>query len=93
MKKIWFVALYTALALFANTAMAADRADLEALREDTMKKLVFVSAPEAVPATEFGALEGGGFWRISGRRGARLAAKRCPSLMRFKANLAAMILR
>lgn len=59
MKKIWFVALYTALALFANTAMAADRATLEALREDTLKKLVFVSEPEAVPSTEFTALEGG----------------------------------
>ncbi|MGB3317079.1 MAG: TlpA disulfide reductase family protein, partial [Albidovulum sp.] len=44
--------LYTALALGANTALAGT-AELEALREGTMKKLAFAAEPAAVPATRF----------------------------------------
>jgi thiol-disulfide isomerase/thioredoxin len=39
--------IYTALALGANAAIAGN-AELEALREGTLKKLVFTSAPTAV---------------------------------------------
>lgn len=45
--------LYMALALGANAAFAADTAALEALREDSMKKLVFHSAPKDVSAQSF----------------------------------------
>ncbi len=58
----WFrlAVLYTALALGANAALAggaADVAALEALREGTMKKLVF-SAPKEVPQVPFLDAEG-----------------------------------
>lgn len=46
MKKFRRVILYTALALFANTATAADVERLESLREDSMRKLIFVADPE-----------------------------------------------
>ncbi len=49
--------LYTALGLFANTAMA-DTAALEALREGDMKKLMFHAEPVAVSEVEFGHLDG-----------------------------------
>jgi thiol-disulfide isomerase/thioredoxin len=42
-----------ALALGANAAFAADTAALEALREDSMKKLVFHSEPQAVSGQAF----------------------------------------
>ncbi|MCB2137060.1 MAG: TlpA family protein disulfide reductase [Rhodobacteraceae bacterium] len=50
----WFVSavLYTALVLGANTAFA-DKAELEALREGSMKKLVFLAEPAAVSETTF----------------------------------------
>ncbi|TDX27748.1 TlpA family protein disulfide reductase [Rhodovulum visakhapatnamense] len=41
--------LYIALGLCANAAPAADIATLEAMREGTMKKLVFHAEPQAVP--------------------------------------------
>ncbi|MBD3679703.1 MAG: TlpA family protein disulfide reductase [Rhodobacteraceae bacterium] len=55
----WFrsAVLYTALALGANTAMA-DTAALEALREGTMKKLVFHTEPQPVPEAIFVDAEG-----------------------------------
>ena len=52
MKLSWFTALYTALALGANIAVA-DTAALEALREGTMKKLIFVEPPKEVSQVPF----------------------------------------
>lgn len=50
----WFrsAVLYTALALSANAALA-DMAELEALREGTMKKLIFTSEPKDVSQVTF----------------------------------------
>lgn len=45
--------LYTALALGATSAAAADIAQLEALREGTMKKLIFHSEPQAISDVPF----------------------------------------
>jgi thiol-disulfide isomerase/thioredoxin len=55
----WFrsAVLYMALALGANAA-AADTADLEALREGSLKKLVFLSEPKEVSQTPFTDPEG-----------------------------------
>lgn len=50
--------LYTALALGANTALAGT-AELEALREGSMKKLAFAAEPSAVPSTTFTDSAGG----------------------------------
>ncbi|MGR3663006.1 MAG: TlpA family protein disulfide reductase [Paracoccaceae bacterium] len=50
--------LYIALALGANTALA-DTADLEALREGSLKKLVFLSEPKDVSQVPFTDPEGG----------------------------------
>ena len=46
------VVLYAGLALGANAAMA-DTAALEALREGSMKKLLFIGEPKAAPQTPF----------------------------------------
>jgi thiol-disulfide isomerase/thioredoxin len=56
----WFrsAVLYMALALGANAAVA-DTADLEALREGTLKKLVFLSEAKDVSQTPFTDPEGG----------------------------------
>lgn len=60
------IVLYTALALGANTALAADVAAdtadvavLEALRDGDMKKLNFHSTPQPVSDTAFATWEGG----------------------------------
>ena len=55
----WFTSavLYTALALGANAALA-DTAALEALRDGSMKKLVFHAEPVGVPESEFTDAEG-----------------------------------
>ena len=45
--------LYTALALGATSAVAADIAELEALREGTMKKLIFHSEPTDISDVPF----------------------------------------
>lgn len=47
MKGLWCAVLYTALALGANLA-AADTAELEALRDGSLKKLVFHSEPQEI---------------------------------------------
>ncbi|MDH5798670.1 MAG: TlpA family protein disulfide reductase, partial [Paracoccaceae bacterium] len=52
MKIVLSAFLYTALAFGANIAMA-DTAALEALREGTMKKLVFAAEPAPVPQIAF----------------------------------------
>jgi len=49
----WFAVLYTCLALGANTALAADLAALEEMREGDMRKLVFHSEPRNVPDVAF----------------------------------------
>ncbi|MEL7344114.1 MAG: TlpA disulfide reductase family protein [Pseudomonadota bacterium] len=50
--------LYTALALGATSAAAADIAALEELREGTMKKLIFHSEPQAISDVAFSDPEG-----------------------------------
>ncbi|MCV2874099.1 TlpA family protein disulfide reductase [Defluviimonas sp. WL0050] len=52
MRFISAAVLYTALALGANAALAGT-AELEALREGSMKKLAFAAEPTAVPTTTF----------------------------------------
>jgi len=56
----WFrsAVLYTALALGANAALA-DIAQIEALREGTLKKLVFAAQPKEVSQLPFTDPEGG----------------------------------
>lgn len=53
------IVLYTALALGANTAAAADIPTLEALRDGDMRKLNFHSEPQAVSAQPFNTWDGG----------------------------------
>ena len=57
--RVFLAVLYTALALGANAALA-DTADLEGLREGTMKKLIF-SDPVAVSEEAFTHADGGEF--------------------------------
>ena len=65
----WFrlAVLYTALALGANAAMA-DVATLEALREGSMKKLVFAATPQDVSDRVFTDPDGGEY-RLSDWQG------------------------
>ena len=58
MKIFRSIVLYAALALGANAAIA-DTEALEALREGTMKKLVFSSAPKDVSDAAFIDAQGG----------------------------------
>lgn len=55
----WFrrIVLYTALSLSANAA-GAQTAELMALREGTMEKLIFAETPETVPDVAFKSAEG-----------------------------------
>jgi len=57
--RLFLAVLYTGLALTANTALA-DMSGIEALREGTMKKLIF-SDPVEVSETSFTDPEGGDF--------------------------------
>ncbi len=52
--------LYLALSLGANTAVAADIATLDALREGDMKKLTFHAEPKPVGAATFELADGAG---------------------------------
>ncbi|WP_211235994.1 TlpA disulfide reductase family protein [Leisingera aquimarina] len=54
------LSLYMALALGANAAAAADQAQLEALREDSLRRLVVHSEPRDVSATAFELADGAG---------------------------------
>ena len=54
------LSLYMALALGANAAVAADQAQLEALREDSLKRLVVHSEPRETSATAFELADGAG---------------------------------
>ncbi len=58
MRKLLSAVLYTALAFGANAAFAGN-AELEALREGTMKKLVFSSEPKDVSQVVFHDPDGG----------------------------------
>ncbi|MCB2095576.1 MAG: TlpA family protein disulfide reductase [Rhodobacteraceae bacterium] len=58
MRWLFPAVLYTALAFGANTAFA-DTAALEALRDGTMKKLVFLAEPAEVSQQPFSDAEGG----------------------------------
>lgn len=58
MRYVLTAVLYMALALGANTASAADTATLEALRNGSMKKLVFHSEPQDVSQIPFTDPEG-----------------------------------
>ena len=60
MRRLRSAVLYIALGLVANGAVA-DTAGLEAMREGTMKKLVFASEPAGVPETTFTDPDGGTF--------------------------------
>ena len=53
MRLFRLITLYMALALGANASLAADVASLEALREGSMKKLVFHSEPKATSKAAF----------------------------------------
>ena len=57
--RVFFAVLYTALGLGANVALA-DMADIEALREGSMKKLIF-SDPVPVSDEVFTHADGGAF--------------------------------
>lgn len=59
MKLLRSLVLYTSLAACAIPALAADIADLEALREGSLKKLVFASEPVEVSQEVFTDPEGG----------------------------------
>ncbi|SNS15902.1 TlpA family protein disulfide reductase [Tropicimonas sediminicola] len=52
MKHLLAAVVYTGVALLANPGLA-DMAAVEALRDGTMKKLVFHDEPQPVPATTF----------------------------------------
>lgn len=52
--------LYMALAIGANTAVAADPAALEALREDSLRRLVVHDAPRDVSDQQFTLADGAG---------------------------------
>jgi len=59
MRKLWSIALYTALGLGANAALAAEpAATLAGLRDGTLKKLVLHEAPAPVPDTGFETADG-----------------------------------
>jgi thiol-disulfide isomerase/thioredoxin len=58
--RLFLAVLYTALSLTANPALAGDRASLEALREGSMKKLLF-SEPQPVSDAMFTHADGGTF--------------------------------
>lgn len=60
MRKAILGGLYMALALVANPAVA-DTADLEALREGTLKKLVFSQEGKPVSSTAFTDVDGSSF--------------------------------
>lgn len=59
MRVLRLIVLYTALAAGANGALAGDLAPVEALREGSMKKLMFHEAPRPVPDIPIATPEGG----------------------------------
>ncbi|MHA6263383.1 TlpA disulfide reductase family protein [Arenibacterium sp. CAU 1754] len=69
MRLFRLLTLYMALALGANTTMAADTATLEALREGDMKKLVIHSAPKPTSEAEFVLADEAGMGTLADHRG------------------------
>ena len=69
MKKLFAALLYLGLALGANTATAADLAEVEAMREGDMRKLVFHATPQPVSDNPFQLADGAGEARLSDYRG------------------------
>lgn len=63
------LSLYMALALGANAAFAAEPAQLEALRDGSMKKLVVHAAPRPVSATAFHLADDAGMASLEDYRG------------------------
>ncbi len=61
--------LYMALALGANAAQAADPASLEALREDSLRRLVIHSAPKDVSNAPFELADGAGTATLADYKG------------------------
>ncbi|MEX5727855.1 thiol-disulfide isomerase/thioredoxin [Rhodovulum iodosum] len=59
MRILRLIVLYTAIAAGANGALAADMASVEALREGSLKKLMFHDDPRAVPDIAVTARDGG----------------------------------
>ena len=87
MRWLFSAVLYTAVALGANTAFA-DIAALEALRDGTMKKLVFLAEPAEVSQEVFTDPDGGSGFTYSNRRNSlrgRRCGKPCNHSLRFKA--------
>lgn len=66
MKLFWSAVLYTALAVGAN---AADIATLEAMREDSMRKLIFHGEPQAEVSEAVFTDPGGQEYRLSDWQG------------------------
>jgi len=77
MRLVRQILLYMALGLGANAAMAADtstapaydKAALEALREDSMRKLIFLPEPRAVSDASFQLEDNGGTASLADYRG------------------------
>ncbi|MBE1285784.1 MAG: redoxin family protein [Rhodobacteraceae bacterium] len=60
MRVIRLITLYMALALGANASLAADVAELDALREGDMRKLILHTEPKEVTQAEFFLADDGG---------------------------------
>ena len=73
MRLVRLILLYMSLGLGANAAMAADlgydKAALEALREDSMRKLIFLPEPRAVSEAEFQREDDGGVGTLADYKG------------------------
>ena len=68
MRLLRLLTLYLALGLGANAALA-DSAQLEALREGDMKKLVFHSAPQPASGASYQLADGAGSGQLADYRG------------------------
>lgn len=69
MKQLIFALVYTAFAVSANLANAADVAALEALKDGDMRKLSFHAAPKDISDAAFTRADNGGEGRLSDYRG------------------------
>ncbi|MFT6457430.1 TlpA disulfide reductase family protein [Pseudophaeobacter arcticus] len=69
MRLLRHLSLYIALGLGANAALAADVAELEALRADSLKRLVVHSEPRDVSQAEFFLEDDGGMASLQDYKG------------------------
>ncbi|WP_170474909.1 TlpA disulfide reductase family protein [Ruegeria arenilitoris] len=69
MRLVSLIPLYMALALGANAALAADPATIEALREDSMKRLIVHKEPKEAKTIEFQLEDDGGVGTLEDFRG------------------------